>query len=502
MKNLPVIFKKIKKPKVSIESLNEKLGIIFSLSTKILILVSIFAALIFLTQAVFVPQTFTISRISVPESFDKNGYSSQVLGNRLTDKLTDIVNLGSESLELIECAILNEDKEKYYERNADASSFNIQVGLFNVSMNEIVLFLRKKLGYKNIIMDGDLTEENTSLTFSMRLKSNGEVIKYNRLEQNYNDDPNYKYSALEKLINETGEFVIFYNDPVLLLSYYISEKREKVTDSLFRMITYDDYFNDQIKLWTYVIWGHTLFKKADEIYYNTFEIDKELYESAISKYNLVLEKEPEFVTSIGWNMASYYIDINEYRKANKIYKKILMIDNKNIDAYYFLAENYKLTRQNDDAIKNYLKVSKLDSDGEKGLDATIKIAKIYRSDSNYTKTKEFYNKIIRNKNADEFNLAATALTGYGDILTFENKHNAALVYYIKALKYNKDISILIKVAETYAYLNDTVAFTNYLKFAIDEGYEPNDSILNSPLYIKFKNSELMKFLIEEYVLIK
>jgi tetratricopeptide (TPR) repeat protein len=498
MKNFPAILKKIKPPKFSINSLNDKLGIIFSFSTKLLILISIIVVIILLLQELFVPQTFRLSGISVPNSFAEKGYSSEVLGSRLSDKLNDIVKTGSESLEVIESIILKEDKEKSYQRSADLSSFEIQVGLFNLSITEVILFLREKLGYKNIIMDGDLTEENTSLTFSMRLKANGELIKYNRLEEYYNDDLNDKYYALDELINKTGEFVIFYNDPIILLSYYISEKREEITDSLFRKITYDDYFDDQIKLWTYVIWGHTLFIKADEIYYNTFEIDKELYEAAISKYDKALETDPEFVTSIGWNMAYYYIEDKQYSKANEIYNKILEIDKKNIDAHYFLAENYNILNEKEKAINSYIKVSKLDPDGEKGLNALTKIAEIYKSTSNFNKTKEYYNKVLNNKNADEFNLT-TALSGYGDILTFENKYDEALVYYVKASKYNKNSDFYLKIAESYAYLNDTVAFANYLKLAIDEGYELNDSILNSPLYIKYKNSELMKFLIDEYV---
>lgn len=501
MKNFPTIFKKIKPPKLSINGLNDKLGIIFSLSTKLLILISIIVIIVLLLQELFVPQTFRLSGISVPNSFAEKGYSSEVLSSRLSDKLNDIVKTGSESLEIIESSILKEDKEKSYQRSADLSSFEIQVGLFNVSVTEIILFLREKLGYKNILMDGDLTEENTSLTFSMRLKANGELIKYNRLEEYYNDDLNDKYNALDELINETGEFVIFYNDPIILLSYFISEKPEEITDSLFRMITYDDYFDDQIKLWTYAIWGQTLLKKADEIYYNTFEINKELYEAAISKYDKVLEKDPEFVTSIGWSMAYYYMEDKQYSKAIEIYNKIVAIDKKNIDAHYFLAENYNILDEKEKAISSYIKVSKLDLDGEKGLDALIKIAEIYKSTSKYNKSKEYYNKVLDNKNADEFNLT-TALSGYGDILTFENKYDEALVYYVKASKYNKSIDFHVKIAETYAHLSDTVAFTNYLKLAIDEGYELNDSILNSPLYIKYKDSELMQFLIEEYVLIK
>lgn len=498
MKKFHAKLKKIKSPKLSITSLNDKLGIIFSLSTKLLILISIIVLIILLLQELFVPQTFRLNRISVPISFEEKGYSSEVMGSRLSDKLNDIVKTGSESLEIIESIILKEDKEKSYQRSADLSSFEIQVGLFNVSITEIILFLREKLGYKNIVMDGDLTEENTSLTFSMRLKSNGELIKYNRLEQYYNDSQNDKYNALDKLINKSGEFVIFYNDPIILLSYYISEKREEITDSLFRAITYDDYFNDQIKLWTYVLWGHTLFIKADEVYYNTFEIDNELYESAISKYNIALETDPEFVTSIGWNMASYYIDDKQYSKANEIYNKILVIDKKNIDAHYFLAENYNILDEKEKAINSYIKVSKLDPDGEKGLDALLKIAEIYKSDSKNADSKKYYNKVMNNKNANEFNLAM-ALSGYGDALTFEKKYDEALTYYIKASKYDKNINYCIKIAESYAHLNDTVAFTNYLKVAIDEGYELNDSILNTPLYIKFKDSELMKFLVKEYV---
>ncbi|NOQ24148.1 MAG: hypothetical protein GQ564_02200 [Bacteroidales bacterium] len=498
MKRFPAILKKIKSPKLTINSLNDKLGIIFSFSTKLLILISIIVVIILLLQELFVPQTFRLSRISVPNSFAEKGYSSEVLGSRLSDKLNDIVKTGSESLEVIESIILKEDKEKSYQRNADLSSFEIQVGLFNISITEVIVFLREKLGYINIVMDGDLTEENTSLTFSMRLKANGELIKYNRLEQFYNDDLNDKYNALDKLINKSGEFVIFYNDPIILLSYYISEKREEITDSLFRMITYDDYFDDQIKLWTYVIWGHTLFIEADEIYYNTFEIDKELYEAAISKYDKALETAPEFVTSIGWNMASYYIDDKQYSKANEIYNKILAIDKKNIDAQYFLAENYNILDKKEKAINSYIKVSKLDLDGEKGLDALIKIAGIYKSVSDHIKSKEYYNKVINNENADEFNLA-TALSGYADVLAFENKYDEALVYYVKALKYNRSVDYYIKIAESYAYLNDVVAFTNYLKLAIDEGYELNDSILNTPLYVKFKDTELMQFLLKEYV---
>lgn len=499
MRKIPSKIKNIKVPKLSIQSLNDRLGVIFSLSTKLLILVSIVVVVILLIQALFVPQTFTISEINVPASFEKNGYSTQVLGSRLTDRLTDISKIGSESLEIIESTILKEDKEKSYRRSATISSFDIKVGLFNVSISEVINFLRKKLGYKNIVIDGDLTEENNSLTFSMRLKSNDELIKYNRFERTFSEQRNNKYKTLDQLINETGEFVVFFNDPIILLSYYISEKRGKVTDSLFRMITYDDYFNDQVKLWTYVLWGHTLFTKADEIYYNTFEIDKDLYDQALGKYDIVLEKEPGFVTSIGWNMASYYIDNNQYQKANEIYKKILNIDKKNIDAYYFLAENYNILGQKDEAITCYKKVSKLEPDSEKGVDALYKIAEIYKSNLNYKLTKEYYKKVFMNKNADEYNLAAKAYTGYGDMQALDNKHQEALAYYIKALKFNKNIDIYLKIADSYAILNDTVAFTNYLKFIVDEGYELNDSLLNSPLYLKYKDSRLMKFFLEEYL---
>ncbi len=493
------ILAKLKKVigKPSIKAIDERLAVLFSFSMKLLILISIIVMVVLFIQALIVPQTFTINPISVPDDFESKGYSSQVLGSRLTDKLTDIVKIGSEQLEILESDIISEDEKQTYNKSADISSFNIQVGLFEISLTEIVNFLREKLGNKNVVIESDLTEENSTLTFSMRLKSNGELIKYNRVEESFTDDPDDKFRALNELIEKAGEFIISYNDPVILLSYFISEKRGEVSDSVFRMVTYDDYFDDEIKVWTYVIWGHTLYSRAEEIYFNTFVADTELYESALSKYHKALETEPEFVTSIGWNMASYYIDNQKYRKANDIYKRILAIDKKNIDAHYFKAENYNIIDQKEDAVRSYGKVTRLEPDSEKGLDALMKIATIYKNDDKNELAKIYFKKVFRNENADKYNLASPALIEYADLLTKEEEYKMALAYYVKALKYDREVNTYLKIAESYAHLGDAVAFVNYLKFAIDDGFELTDSILNTPVYSKYKDNELMRFLIKE-----
>ncbi len=497
MKRVLSKLKKVKIGKPSIKTIDEKLAVLFSFSMKLLILITIMVMVILFIQVLIVPQTFTISAISVPDDFESKGYNSHVLGSRLTDKLTDIVKTGSEQLEILEADIASEDETQTYDKSADISSFDIQVGLFEISLTEIVNFLREKIGNKNVVIESDLTEENSTLTFSMRLKSNGELIKYNRVEEGFTDDPDDKFRALNELIEKAAEFIISYNDPVILLSYFISENRGEVSDSIFRMVTYDDYFDDEIKVWTYVIWGRTLYNRAEENYFNTFEIDTGLYESALSKYHKALETEPEFVTSIGWNMASYYIDNQEYRKANDIYEKILTIDKKNIDAHYFLAENYNIIDQKEDAVKSYGRVTRLEPDSEKGLDALMKIAAIHKNKEKNELAKSYFKKVFTNENADKYNLASTALIEYADLLTKEEDYKRALAFYVKALKYDKEIDTYMKIAESYAHLGDTVAFVNYLKFAIDDGFELTDSIINTPVYSNYKDTELMRFLIEE-----
>lgn len=490
------IFKKFGKVKISANGFNNKLGLIMSLSTRILIFVSILILIIFLIKELFVPQTFTISEISVPSGFEKNGYSSKVIGNRISDRLTEIIETGSLSLENIENDILAEDEERSYQSSTDITSFDIQVGLFNVSVNEIISFLRKKLGNENKLMEGDLTEEETSLTLTLRLKSNDELVKNMRVRQHFNTQPNARFNALESLVERTSDYIVFYNDPVILLAYYNFINQEGL-DSIFRRIIYDDFFDDQEKLWTYVIWGRSLYEEAEDLFYSADEAD-ELYKQAMSKYEKVLEINPEFVTSrIGWDMASYYIE-QEPVKAINIYKNILTYDTKNADANYFVAEN--LMRINNDnsaeAIKHYEKTIKHDPDG-KGIQALIKVARIYTNMNEKDKAAEYYLKAIEHEKIDEFDIVE-ALEGYADLMFLNKHYNETIKALMKALKFKKSSEIYIKIAESYAHINDSVGFVNYLKMAVDDGYELNDSVLNSPLYQQYKNTELMRFLLEEY----
>lgn len=482
--------------KPDINKINERLGLIYSFSTKLLILVSIVALIILLAQAIFVPQTFTINELNIPSSFAGKGYSSNVIGNRLSDNLSKIVNEGHESLRIIEEKIFDEDVDISYQSSSDLSTIDIQVGLFNISITEIIQFLRKKLGYKNLVLEGDLTEEDNTLTLSLRMKSNGVVIRNMRFSQILDGSPNARYNAIDELINKTSEFIIFNNDPVILLAYKDYVDPNGNHDSTFLKIIYDDYYSDKIKQWVYVLWGHTLFKKADNFQFEDTKISDSLYVQSLLKYNKAIEFDPVFIRSIGWNISSYYFSNQLYNEAAKVYQEILIYDSKNKRAVYFLAEClFNLGGEHiDKAIYYYNKVVKYDPN-ERGIDALLKLGIIYNRKGEVKLAEDYYLKVLNNRYTDEYN-KFTALKELAKLYIKQEKYNDVVEILKEAVLFSPDMEVYKNIAEAYAHLGDEINFTNYLHLAVKYGFDLNDSVLETPAYLKYNDSELLNYIID------
>ncbi|MDO9578354.1 MAG: tetratricopeptide repeat protein [Candidatus Cloacimonadales bacterium] len=160
--------------------------------------------------------------------------------------------------------------------------------------------------------------------------------------------------------------------------------------------------------------------------------DQEMYDAAIQPLEFATNAYPD-IDSLQKKLAKCYLKTGKLKNAIAKYKEVLIEQPQNVNAYLNLAGAYRVTDQNDEALKTLLSLKKIAPNEPKVF---FRLADVYLAMKNNTKAAEMANLAmgLDNKLYDSYLILAQINFNYGyekyeKFLDYEEKYKDKSVYY-------------------------------------------------------------------------
>ncbi len=389
--------------------------------------------------------------IHAPELLIKQGYTAEVLRNRLHIELRKIeVNLSRDVI--IDGDSRTEQAKPPSMFEPPGTQTDIQIPGVGFSFQALIRFLKEFTGHDDIMISGDIIQKEQELEMRIVINGLGKGRDIPMLSGTQD--------AIDDLIHNSARKVIGYINPTVALNFEIAieEKQCRINKSCDfleteQLIQYmldnppldDDKFAELGWIRVYKARGDNqkAIEKAlqasalatdDPFTYYDLGVALSLLgspEEAIVQYQQAIAIDPQFVNAYyGWGFAlSQMKGKDKQEEAIKQYRKVIELDPKNTNAYYNMAIAFSELGTQDKAITQYQKAIEIDPNYVNayynlGL-ALLQLERLDEAIAKFQKTTELDPK------------AADAYTNWGFALSQmkgKDKQEEAITQYQKAIE--------------------------------------------------------------------
>ncbi len=236
-------------------------------------------SLLFLIWKSLKNDQYVIQAFKVPKSFQDSGYDGVVLPRKIQDRVINIKEyISSRKEDNTQLAI------------GSKPDLNVDVMGIGLSLKSLTFHINTLLGRENKIVDGELTDLDSTLTLTLRMTG----FQQSSFTQVYSKN---KSQALDILLTDAAKQFIENTDPYRAAVYHYYNK--EFNESL-RIITKLIQSGEE-KEWAYLAWGNLLKYQSKP-------------KESLEKFDSALAANPSFELAI-WNKAWTYYRIGEYQKA-------------------------------------------------------------------------------------------------------------------------------------------------------------------------------------------
>ena len=336
---------------------------------------------------------FQINSFSVPPDFEKNGLSSQVISNKLADKVNNIFE-GIRSISPI---------ERPFPSNGTTLP-EVTVPSTNISLKTFINYLKPKTRS----VGGEVTINGKGLNITVRVYNN-------RHEEDVQSETFIGTNEdFDTILSKVAEYIAKTTYPYGFASYLYENERIDEALELAQYCVYNAPEADDAR--GYILWGLILYNQNKE-------------DEAIEKYQMAESKDCtiDFIY-INWGLVLE--KKKETGQAMEKYKRAIAVNPKASMAYNNLGYILFLNKEYDEAIKNFNKAIEIeprDSLPYKNLGATLVEKKQYKE----------ANIIYERAIAVNPEKAADLYMAWGWALTEAKDYDNAVTKYQKIIRINQ-----------------------------------------------------------------
>lgn len=373
----------------------KKASSLFSIVVKATISVLVLAALVMVYKQISKQRTH-ISAFHVPDFFEKDGYSGQVLANKIVDEV-----------ERIKLGAFSEKQAQVYVSSSSQASVDVEIMGIGISINTIAHLVGEALGVPSKTITGELTHEGEILKLTLRITG----VRSKTFSQRINHKAsNGEYEAMNLLITQVSEALLQNTDPILAASYYLWVKQD--FDKCIKAAKYAIKEQSEDAIWAYDIWGKAL------------EYQRH-YEGAIDKYRRAIAIDDKNIW-IWDSWGGVLTAQGKYDQAIEKYKIALQIDRKNTWIWDNWATTLRAMGDNQGAIEKYQKALSFEPQNMRIL---REWASLLRSQGDYEGTIQKYQRILEIEPDN-----VPVLHSWASVLDSEGKDTLAIEKFKKILE--------------------------------------------------------------------
>ncbi len=189
---------------------------------------------------------------------------------------------------------------------------------------------------------------------------------------------------------------------------------------------------------------------------------KNLYDQALTEFNLAIELDPNFIPAIG-GVIQTYIEMKNFEKAIEYLQKYAAASPREADPYVFMGDTYFRMGKIDEALIKYKEALEIKPD----FGSELKISYIYALEENYDEAIKWVDQYIANA-------LSSSERAYG--LYYKGFYNGWLGNYKKSFNY-LDLAIdSYGVVENYWEINNVIALIGWIYLDKGELLQSQESV--------------------------
>ena len=189
--------------RLSLTRIDKRFTALFSILAKLFFIVLIVLAMVFVTRELL-SQEYVIQQVSVPERFEKAGYTGPVVAQLIAQQVHDII-FASRKVEFVE----------EYKSSLDVNELSVDMVGLGVPIRSVIEMLGKAIGVdRKRKINTIITEEAGKIVLTVLIS--GGVSDRMELPLSDNSNP-----PMKKLISEVSEVILKHTNENVLVPYYV-----------------------------------------------------------------------------------------------------------------------------------------------------------------------------------------------------------------------------------------------------------------------------------------
>lgn len=327
-----------------------------------------------------------IRSFTVPPDFPKDGRTSEVITNKLADKVKNVSHRARSSAA----------RPEFKVPNSDSVPADITVPSTNITLRSLISQLRPK----SPVVEGEITQTGKFINVTIRIhnspgRDDVQYESYTTAEEN-----------LDLLLDKAGEYIVRITSPYSYASYLYEMGRFIEALEVAKYCAYSPPESDDA--WGYILWGLILY-------------DQKHYDEAIEKNRIATEKDPRaYDAYINWGLA--LMAKKDNGQAREKFNRARELNPKGALAY----NNLGILMMNDSdyagAIQAFNYAINIDPSNTKSFE---NLGRVYLKDDKYKEATDVYEKAIalNYEKADEIYLRwGSALREVGNYFAAVEKY--------------------------------------------------------------------------------
>jgi tetratricopeptide (TPR) repeat protein len=261
-----------------------------------------------------------IENFDVCETLVKQGFNSQTIKNKLSDKI-NIIKIDANSIK----------QSNFFVHPGSKKMSHIKIIGSEISLSWLIKYFKEIRNYRIKVVSGEITYNKVDTKeLQLTIRVAGELAK--NLIKSSND--------IDDVLHQAAEYIYFHVDPYILAKYQYEcdQSREKMNCVLtLRKIINEE--NKDNKVRAYNLWGAILHQQGN-------------YEGAIAKYEEAKNINPNFPhTYFNWGIT--LLEQEKYDEATAKYDKGIEINSDIALAYFNYAYIFMKQEKYKEAIGKY-----------------------------------------------------------------------------------------------------------------------------------------------------
>jgi tetratricopeptide (TPR) repeat protein len=327
---------------MNLPELEQQSGLIFSILTKLSIIIVVAIAIIFIVR-VLISKSYSIRHINVPPSFDEMGQTGAVIANRIHFRIQQIIQQVSAT-----------EYAKGYITGTTDTDIAVDVAGLGMPVKGFIEMIGTTLGIaRSKRIDADFFTERTTVVMILRITGRDAE----RFECNLTDGVD---ASIKSLILEAAEAILKHSNDEVLQTYFglveqIGEKQ--ITLARYRFEKYRDNPKMEVNIIAAWAWGLCMLKKYDEaeekilegierhrkagriyVIWGSLLYQKGKYDDALAKFRCAIDqaakKETKArISNIYSSMGNCYLMIGNTAAAIECVNKAIAVDSNSSRAY-------------------------------------------------------------------------------------------------------------------------------------------------------------------------